>query len=135
MSILYRHHFWPRKFEFDHVSDSSLTMLLWSKVHNVEALLVHHCFSSYNNIIIIYIIFLVQNYSFVKILEIYSLGTIIIILLLLLQWNPSKADTIGTKNFVHCSEVSLAQGLVVDHAPPTIAASYDKALLRTTKTV
>ena len=27
------------------------------------------------------------------------------------------------------SEVSLAQGLVVDHAPPTIAASYDKALL------
>ena len=42
---------------------------------------------------------------------------------------PSKADTIGTKNFVHCSEVSLAQGLVVDHAPPTIAASYDQALL------
>ena len=45
-----------------------------------------------------------------------------------IQWNPSKADTIGTKNFVRCSEVSLAQGLVVDHAPPTIAASYDKAL-------
>ena len=53
-----------------------------------------------------------------------------------IQWNPSKADTIGTKNFVHYSEVSLAQGLVVDHAPPTIAASYDKALLwTTTKTV
>ena len=59
------------------------------------------------------------------------MGNIIII-----QWNPSKADTIGTKNFVRCSEVSLAQGLVVDHAPPTIAASYDKALLWTTmKTV
>ena len=30
----------------------------------------------------------------------------------------------------------LAQGLVVDHAPPTITASYDKALLWTTmKTV
>ena len=43
------------------------------------------------------------------------------------QWKPSKADTIGTKNFVCCSEVSLAQGLVVDHAPPTIAASYDEA--------
>ena len=44
----------------------------------------------------------------------------------ILQWNPSKADTIGTKKFVRCSEVSFAQGLVVDHAPPTIAASYDK---------
>ena len=43
--------------------------------------------------------------------------------------NPSKADTIGTKNFVRCSKVSLAQGLVVDRAPPTIAASYDEALL------
>ena len=40
------------------------------------------------------------------------------------QWNPSKVDTIGTKDFVCCSEeVSLAQGLVVDHTPPTIAAS------------
>ena len=46
-----------------------------------------------------------------------------------LQWNPSKADTIGTKYFVRCSEVSLAQGLVVDHAPPTIVVSYDKAIL------
>ena len=55
---------------------------------------------------------------------------------LTVQWNPSKADTIGTKTFVRCSEVSLAQGLVVDHAPPTIAASYDKALLwKTKKTV
>ena len=48
---------------------------------------------------------------------------------------PSKADTIVTKNFVRCSEVSLAQGLVVDHAPPTIAARYDKALLWTTKKI
>ena len=31
------------------------------------------------------------------------------------------------------SEVSLAQGLVIDHAPPTIEVSYDKALLWTTK--
>ena len=38
-------------------------------------------------------------------------------------------DTIGTNNFVHCSEVSLAQGLVVNHAPPTIMAKYDKVLL------
>ena len=45
------------------------------------------------------------------------------------QWNPSKADTIGTKNFVRCSEVSLAQGIVIDHVSPIIAATYDKALL------
>ena len=50
-----------------------------------------------------------------------------------IQWNLSKADTSGTKNFVCCSEVSLTQGLVVDHAPPTITTSYDKALLWTTK--
>ena len=52
-----------------------------------------------------------------------------------IQWNPSKVDTIRTKNFIHCSKVSLAQGLVVDHAPPTIVASYDKALLWTTKRI
>ena len=40
---------------------------------------------------------------------------------------PSKTDTIGTNNFVRCSEVSLAQGLVVDHAHPTIVASYRMA--------
>ena len=51
----------------------------------------------------------------------------------IIQWNPSKADTIGTKNVVRCNEVSLAQGLVVDHAPPTITASYDTALLWMTK--
>ena len=56
-----------------------------------------------------------------------------LVLSFLIQWNPSKADTVGTKNFVRCSEVSLAQGLVVDHTPPTIAASYDKALLWTKK--
>ena len=27
-----------------------------------------------------------------------------------LQWNPSKADTIGTRFFVRYSEVSIAQG-------------------------
>ena len=52
---------------------------------------------------------------------------------MIIQWNPSKADTIGTKNFVHCSEVSFAQGLVIDHVPPTIVVSYDKALLWMTK--
>ena len=51
----------------------------------------------------------------------------------IIQWNPSKVDTIRTKHFVRYSKVSLAQGLVVDHAPPTIAASYDKALLWTMK--
>ncbi len=29
---------------------------------------------------------------------------------LVLQWNPSKADTIGTRIFVRFSEVSVAQG-------------------------
>ena len=29
--------------------------------------------------------------------------------------------------------MSLDEGLMVDHAPPTIAASYDKALLWKTK--
>ena len=36
-------------------------------------------------------------------------------------------------NFVCCSEVSLAPGLMVDHAPPTITATYDKALVWMTK--
>ena len=49
------------------------------------------------------------------------------------QWNLSKVDTIGTQDFIHCSEVSLAQELVVDHAAPTIAVSYDQALLWMTK--
>ena len=45
-----------------------------------------------------------------------------------IRWNPSKADTIGTKNFVRCSEVSLAQ--VVSSPDPTpwdetIASSGD----------
>ena len=48
-----------------------------------------------------------------------------------------EAETIdqgdNINDFIHCSELSLAQGLVVDHAPPTIMASYDKALLWTTK--
>ena len=39
-----------------------------------------------------------------------------------LKWTP-----LGPK-IVCCSEVSLAQGLVVDHAPPTIAASYDNSV-------
>ena len=54
-------------------------------------------------------------------------------IIIIIQWNPSKTDTIGTNNFVRCSEVSLAQGLMVDHALPVIAASYDKAQLWMTK--
>ena len=54
---------------------------------------------------------------------------------MLTKHKESTADTIGIKNFVRCSEVSLAQGLEVDDAPPTIAASYDKALLWTTKRI
>ena len=50
-----------------------------------------------------------------------------------IQWNPSKTNTIGTKDFVLYNEVSLAQGLVVDHTPPTIVASHDKARLSTMK--
>ena len=50
-----------------------------------------------------------------------------------IQWNPSKTDTIGTNDFVCHSEVSLAQGVVIDHARPTITASYDKAWLWTMK--
>ena len=49
------------------------------------------------------------------------------------QWNPSKTDTTGTKEFVLYSKVSLDQGLVVDHAPPTIMANHDKARLSTMK--
>ena len=47
---------------------------------------------------------------------------------------PLERTPLGPNfNFVHCSEVSLVQGLVVDRAPPTITASYDEALLRMTK--
>ena len=35
-----------------------------------------------------------------------------------LQWNPSIADTIGTNNFVHYSEVSLTQGFSVYRSVP-----------------
>ena len=51
----------------------------------------------------------------------------------IVQWNPSKMDTTGTKDVVLYSEVSLAQGLVVDHAPHTVAANHDEARLWTTK--
>ena len=36
---------------------------------------------------------------------------------------PLKRRPLGPKNFVRYSEVSLAQGLLVDHAPPIIVAS------------
>ena len=51
------------------------------------------------------------------------------------QWNPSKTDTAGTKDYVPYSEVSLAQGLVGDHAPITIMTCYDGARLRTMKLI
>ena len=37
-----------------------------------------------------------------------------------IQWSPSITDTNGTKDFVLFSEVSFAQGAIVDHAPLTI---------------
>ena len=40
-------------------------------------------------------------------------------------------DTTGTKDFVLYSEVSFAQGVIVDHAPLTILASYSGASLWT----
>ena len=46
-----------------------------------------------------------------------------------IQWNPSITDTTGTKHFVLYSEVSFAQGVIVDHAPLTIVASYAGARL------
>ena len=44
-------------------------------------------------------------------------------------------DTTGTKDFVLYSEVSFAQGVIVDHAPLTIVASYAGARLWTMKSV
>ena len=52
-----------------------------------------------------------------------------------IQWSPSITDTTGTKDFVLYSEVSLAQGMIVDHAPLTIVASYAGARLWTMKSV
>ena len=40
-----------------------------------------------------------------------------------LQWSPSITDTTGTKNFVLYSEMSFAQGVIVNHAPLIIVAS------------
>ena len=46
-----------------------------------------------------------------------------------LQWSPSIMDTTGTNDFVLYNEVSFAQGVIVDHAPLTIVASYAGARL------
>ena len=51
------------------------------------------------------------------------------------QWSPSITDTTGTKHFVLYSEVSFAQGVIVDHAPLTFVASYAGARLWTMKSV
>ena len=50
------------------------------------------------------------------------------------QWSPSITDTTGTKDFVLYSEVSFAQGVIIDH-PLTIMASYAGARLWTMKSV
>ena len=52
-----------------------------------------------------------------------------LVMLLWIQWNPSKMDAIRITDFFLYSEVSLTQGLVVDYAPPTIVAIHDKARL------
>ena len=44
-------------------------------------------------------------------------------------------DTPGTKDFVLYSEVSLAQGVIVDHVSLTIVDSYAGARLWTMKSV
>ena len=44
-------------------------------------------------------------------------------------------DTTGTNDFVHYSKVSFAQGVIIDHAPLTIVASYAGARLWTMKSV
>ena len=44
-------------------------------------------------------------------------------------------DTTGTKDFVLYSEVSFAQGVIVDHAPLTVVASYAGVRLWTMKLV
>ena len=52
-----------------------------------------------------------------------------------LQWSPSITDTTGTKHFVLYSDVSFAQGVIVDHAPLIIVGSYAGARLWTMKSV
>ena len=52
-----------------------------------------------------------------------------------IQWSPSITDTTGTKYFVLYSEVSFTQGVIVDHAPLIIVASYAGARLWTMKSV
>ena len=58
-----------------------------------------------------------------------------VITVIIIQWSPSIMDTTGTKDFVLYSEVSFAQGVIVDHAPLTIVASYAGARLWTIKSV
>ena len=45
-----------------------------------------------------------------------------------LKWTPLGPTIVSA-----IARVSLAQGLVVDHAPPIIVANYNKARLWTTK--
>ena len=48
-----------------------------------------------------------------------------------LQWNTSKTGTTGTKNFVCCSEVSVAQRLVTDNTPHLTVANCVRIRLKT----
>ena len=52
-----------------------------------------------------------------------------------LQWSPSITDTTGTEDFVPYSKVSFPKGVIVDHVPLTIVASYAGARLCTMKSV
>ena len=53
----------------------------------------------------------------------------------LMNYYTVELDTTGTKHFVLYSEVSFAQGMIVDHAPLTTVASYAGARLWTMKSV
>ena len=68
--------------------------------------------------------FLMENFSCSSHLRPSSLADLAVDLKQL-QWNPSITDTTETKDFVLYSEVSFAQGVIIDHAPLTIMASYD----------
>ena len=62
-----------------------------------------------------------------------DLKNILLVMVCIYSGTPLKQTPLGPKICLLNSEVFLAQGLVVDHAPPTIAASCDKALLWMTK--
>ena len=52
-----------------------------------------------------------------------------------MQWSHSITDTTRTRDFVLYSEVSLAQGVIIDHTPLSIMANYAGARLWTMKSI